>query len=72
MGKLVVSGISKDLRNRLEEEAARNRRSVDREVCVILAAHLTVASLDDLPPPMNIGQPLTNDMLAKMKRGEVG
>ena len=68
--KLVVNDIPERLHQRLKEEAARNHRSVDREVCIILSAHLTVMDIDNLPPPVKVDPPPTNESLAKMKRGE--
>ena len=71
MSTLVVNGVPDNLRDRLQEEAARNHRSVDREVCIILSAHLSVMNLDDIPPPVRVDPPPTNESLARLKRGEL-
>ena len=71
MSTLVLKDIPEDLHKRLKEEAARNRRSVEREAYIILSAHLTVASLDNLPPPVKVYPPPTNELLAKIKRGDL-
>ena len=71
MSKLVVDGIPARLHKRLKEEAAKNNRSVDKEVRIILSAHLRAFNLDDFPPPRKLQPPPTNELLAKIKRGDL-
>jgi plasmid stability protein len=64
MASILIKDIPADLHERLREAAARDHRSLNKEVVALLEAALAV-SPPELPPPIQAAFPLTADWLER-------
>lgn len=62
MASILLKDIPADLHERLREAAARDHRSLNREVIALLETAL-VERRPELPPPIETAFPLTQDWL---------
>ena len=68
MPALLVKDLPSDLHRRLKEEAARNHRSMAKQVIAILDQILGEARPRPYPPPVRVAFPITDEFLNKAKR----
>ena len=62
MPSILIKDIPADLHQRLRQAAARDHRSLNKEVIALLEAVLAERP-PELPPPIELGFPLTQDWL---------
>ncbi len=69
MASILIKDVPLDLHERLREAAARDHRSVNKEVIALLEMALDGAALDrstvTLPPPLQAGFRLNSDWLER-------
>lgn len=68
MPALLVKDLPSDLHLRLKEEAARNHRSMAKQVITILEQTLGQTRSMPYPPPVTVAFPITDAFLNKAKR----
>jgi plasmid stability protein len=62
VASILIKDIPPELHERLREAAARDHRSLNREVIALLEKALTVRPTE-LPPPIKLSVPLTQELL---------
>lgn len=68
MPTLVVRELPEELHQRLKEYAAQNHRSMSKQVIVILEEMLMERHKRDLPEPVKLAEPITNEFINWAKR----
>ncbi len=69
MPGFVIKNLPPKLHRRLKEQAARNHRSMTREVLAVLERALNDGErLRDVPPPFKGSFPLTDKFIAQARR----
>lgn len=69
MASIVLRDVPKELKNRLQEQAVRNRRSMAQEALMILEREFRVFPPIELPAkPHKLLKPITSEMVLKAIR----
>ena len=68
MPALLVKDMPPELHQRLKEEAARNHRSMAKQMITILEQNLGAAQVRAYPAPVRVAFPMTDRFLNKAKR----
>jgi plasmid stability protein len=67
MSSLLIKNIPEHLRKKLKEQADLNHRSMNKQAVSILEQALEKPGLGQLPPPVKLKFPITNEWLNKAK-----
>jgi Plasmid stability protein len=63
MASLLIKNLPEDLHYRLKIRARQHHRSVNKEVIALLETALAQPSLEELPAPVRLSKPLTQEIL---------
>jgi antitoxin FitA len=63
MASLLIKNLPEDLHHRLKIRAQRHHRSMNKEVITLLETALAQPHLEELPAPVRLSKPLTQEIL---------
>ena len=67
MATVLIKNLPDALHRQLKERAERHHRSLNKEVIALIEAALQSRSVDELPEPVELRRPLTQDMLDRAR-----
>jgi len=68
MASLVIKNLPEELHRRLKDSAVQNRRSMAMQAVVLMEKGLGAGAGWELPPPIKLSFPLTEEFLNRAKR----
>jgi plasmid stability protein len=67
MASVLIKNLPDELHLQLKRRAQRHHRSLNKELIALIEAALTIRTVDELPEPVKLQQPLTQDMLDRAR-----
>ena len=68
MASVLIKNLPDELHQKLKVRAQRHHRSLNKELIALIENALESRSVEDLPEPVKLRKPLTQDMLDRARK----